>query len=297
MNSFEVGHVSEISHDEIFSIIIPSWNNLNYLKLCIDSILKNSKYKHQIIVHVNEGSDGTMEWLNQEKHISYTFSNSNVGVCYSMNFAAQLARANYIVYINDDMYVCPDWDHYLYESIKAIGHKNFYISGTMIEAKPQSKCSIQGDYGKGPEDFREQALLKEFNTIPFHDWNGATWPPSVVHRDLWNLSGGLSIEFSPGFYSDPDFSMKLWRLGVRYFKGVSNSRVYHFGSVSTKKIKDQKAYYRFIAKWGLTAGSFSKIYLRRGTKFKGALPNPRIPISLKVKNLIKKVQFLYKDLS
>ena len=49
--------------DEVFSILIPSWNNLEYLKLCIASIKKNSRYKHQIIVHANEGSDGTWEYL------------------------------------------------------------------------------------------------------------------------------------------------------------------------------------------------------------------------------------------
>ena len=42
----------------MFSIIIPSYNNLNYLKICIKSLRRNSKYNHQIIVHVNEGSDG-----------------------------------------------------------------------------------------------------------------------------------------------------------------------------------------------------------------------------------------------
>ena len=44
----------------MFSILLPTLNNLNYLKICIDS-LKNSKFNHQIIVHVNEG---TMEQLS-----------------------------------------------------------------------------------------------------------------------------------------------------------------------------------------------------------------------------------------
>ena len=44
----------------MFSILIPTYNNLEYLKLCIDSIKKNSNFKHQIIVHVNVGRDGTM---------------------------------------------------------------------------------------------------------------------------------------------------------------------------------------------------------------------------------------------
>ena len=42
---------------EIFSILIPTWNNLPFLKICVDSIRKNSTYRHQIIVHVNDGSD------------------------------------------------------------------------------------------------------------------------------------------------------------------------------------------------------------------------------------------------
>ena len=46
----------------MFSIIIPTFNNLEYLKLCLKSILKNSKFDHEIIVHINEGNDGC--WNN-----------------------------------------------------------------------------------------------------------------------------------------------------------------------------------------------------------------------------------------
>ena len=40
----------------MFSILIPTYNNLNYLKICLNSIKKNSKFDHQIIIHVNEGN-------------------------------------------------------------------------------------------------------------------------------------------------------------------------------------------------------------------------------------------------
>ena len=50
-----------------FSIIIPTFENYEYLKLCIDSIKKNSKYSHEIIVHVN-GSD-----LISKKYLSEGF--------------------------------------------------------------------------------------------------------------------------------------------------------------------------------------------------------------------------------
>ena len=48
----------------MFSILIPSFNNIKYLELCINSLKKNSKYDHQIIVHINIGDDGTIEYLD-----------------------------------------------------------------------------------------------------------------------------------------------------------------------------------------------------------------------------------------
>ena len=50
----------------MFSILIPTFNNVKYLELCINSIKKNSKYDHQIVVHVNIGDDGTIEYLNKK---------------------------------------------------------------------------------------------------------------------------------------------------------------------------------------------------------------------------------------
>ena len=46
----------------MFSIIIPTLNNLEYLKFCIYSIKKNSKFNHEIIPHVNIGNDGTIDY-------------------------------------------------------------------------------------------------------------------------------------------------------------------------------------------------------------------------------------------
>ena len=43
-----------------FTIIIPTVNNFEYLKLCINSIKKNSSYEHQLIIHIN-GVDLTTE--------------------------------------------------------------------------------------------------------------------------------------------------------------------------------------------------------------------------------------------
>jgi glycosyltransferase involved in cell wall biosynthesis len=50
----------------MFSILIPTWNNLPYLKLAVDSIRRHSASAHQIIVHVNDGSDGTRAWVREQ---------------------------------------------------------------------------------------------------------------------------------------------------------------------------------------------------------------------------------------
>ena len=55
----------------MFSIIIPTLNNLNYLKLCIKSLKTNSSYNHQIIPHVNIGEDGTIDFLEKEKIVLF----------------------------------------------------------------------------------------------------------------------------------------------------------------------------------------------------------------------------------
>ena len=271
-----------------FSILIPTWNNLDYLKLCIGSIRENSAFKHQLIVHINEGKDGTVEWVKEQADIDYTYSEQNVGVCYALNKGRELVATDYILYMNDDMYACPGWDKALSDEIEAIGHNNFFISATSIEPKAQSDCMIEKNYGTDINSFDEKKLLEEFASLPMNDWQGATWPPNIVHKSIWDKVGGYSVEFSPGMYSDPDFSMKLWNAGIRLFKGVSKSRVYHFGSKSVKRIVKNPGYHKFISKWGMTSSTLSKYYLRRGEKFDGVLKEARVPLGVKVKNVFKK---------
>lgn len=252
----------------IFSIMIPSWNNIKYLKLCVDSIRKNSSFTHQILVFVNEGTDGTLNWVKSEG-IEHIHSAVNVGICYALNSLRSLVSSDYIVYMNDDMYACPRWDEFLWEEISSLPDNNFFLSSTMIQPSTStSKCMINGtDYGRNVEEFDEKRLLADYDNVKCEDWKGATWPPNIIHRSLWDLVGGYSIEFSPGMYSDPDFSAKLWLAGVRYFKGVSKSRVYHFECKSTNRIKKNNGSAQFLFKYGITASTFGKYFLQSGEKF------------------------------
>jgi GT2 family glycosyltransferase len=275
----------------VFSIFIPTWNNLPYLKLCIKGLRLNSGCVNQIIVHINEGSDGTYEWVKSQKDLSYTYSEKNIGVCYALNQCRTLAAADYLLYLNDDMYVCYDWDNELINEILSIGHDAFFISATAIEpVQTGNNCVIVENFGTDPESFREDEMGMRFADLKMNDWQGSTWPPNVVHKKNWDLIGGYSIEFSPGLYSDPDFSMKLWKAGIRLFKGVSKSRVYHFGGKSTTRMIRNAGYFMFISKWGMSARTFTKKYLRSGEPFDGVLSEPMLPLSVRVKNWFKRVQ-------
>ena len=275
----------------VFSILIPTWNNINYLKLCIESIRRNSRFPHQLIVHINEGIDGTLDWVASQPDIDYTYSEKNIGICYALNIQRSLADTDYVVYMNDDMVACPDWDLFLLDEIRAIGHKYFFVSSTVIEPfSSGNPCVIVKDYGTDIASFRGKELDEEFASLSKSDWLGSTWPPNVVHKDLWDLVGGYSTEFSPGMYSDPDFSMKLWKAGVRIFKGIGRSRLYHFGSKSVGRIKKNKGYYTFIAKWGMTSGTFTRRFLRSGESFDGGvLTEPPMTRKLRWKNAYKRV--------
>ena len=281
-----------VTKDEVFSIIILSWNNLDFLKTCIDSLKKNSRYPHQIIVHINDGSDGSLSWV-KEQEIDFTYSTVNIGICYAMNMARTLATTDLLVYFNDDMYACPDWDFWLYEEVKKQTSLYYFLSATMIEPRETgNSCVIAPfDFGSGPHDFNEISLLEKFHLMPKADWSGATWPPSVVPIMLWDLVGGYSTELSPGMYSDPDFSMKLWELGVRQFKGVGKSRVYHFMSKSTGKLTFKKnGRHMFLHKWGISSNIFTTYYLLRGQNWTGLLKNPPKTHSLKIRIWLSKMK-------
>ena len=284
----------------MFSIIIPTFNNLQYLKLCLKSLKKNSNFEHEIIIHVNDGSDGTYDYVSKNKLI-HTYTKENVGLCTGVNLASEKASTNYILYSHDDMYFCPGWDVELSKEIKILDTNAFYISGTMIERK---SGHIQLDCGSDLTNFDEVKLLNNFSNIEFFNHQGTTWAPHLIHKDYWEKVGGFSEEFNPGIGSDPDLNMKLWMAGVRIFKGLNNFRVYHFGSTVLRKknFKRNKGAKTFLIKWGISHNFFVKHYLRGATfsdnglisnKYDGPLKKPNKTIIYFLDLLISKIKLIY----
>ena len=280
----------------MFSILIPTFNNIKYLKFCIRSINKNSKYTNQIIPHVNIGNDGTIDFLIQKK-IDFSHTEYNSGICEGINKAARLAKFDYFLYAHDDFYFSPNWDKILEDEIKKIEHNNFYLSGTMMK-----NGQINFNCGDTPDNFDEQKFLDNYKKHNHYDFQGSTWAPSLVHRDIWNKVGGLSEEYFPGTGSDPDFNKKLWDLGIRIFKGINNFKVYHFGSIVLRnklnKIKKNNRYGSkgaklFLLKWGISIKFFKKFYLRSNDYYDGPLSNPVKNLKFFLYLLICKTHYFY----
>ncbi len=280
----------------MFSIIIPTFNNLDYLKNCLKSLKKNSKFKHQIIPHVNIGKDGTKDFLSSEK-FEYTFTDYNAGICEGANLASKKAKFDYILYSHDDFYFCPEWDTVLMDEVKKIGHKNFYLSGIMMNNGP-----LKFDCGKDVYSFDERKLLSNYRNINLYDFQGSTWAPHLLHIDLWNKVGGFSEEFYPGTGSDPDLNMKLWNEGVRIFKGLNDCKVYHFGSIVTRKYKNHptiktesgsKGAKIFLLKWGISIKFFKRKYLRADEKYNSNLNEPNKDLSYYFHLFFDKLNYFY----
>lgn len=266
-----------------FSILIPTFNNFDYLKLTINSIKKNSTFKHEIIVHINGKCNKTENFLNNLK-IKYSNTLKNIGLCSSVNQAFELSTKNYIVYSHDDMYFLPKWDSELISQLKKINTNKFYLSSTQLSPNKYNEIinSKKKDYyykanhiyynaGSKINNFDENKLLKNFNKKKFYDLQGSHWAPHVIEKSMWKKIGGFSEEFDPGFGSDPDLNMKLWKEGVRIFKSVNKSRVYHFGSLTTRKnlnIQKNNGRKTFLLKWKISINFFTKYYLRRGDEYK-----------------------------
>ena len=278
----------------MFSLVIPTFNNINYLKICINSIKKNSNFNHELIFHVNEGIDGSLEYI-KENNYKYTYSKINEGVCVAFNKAAQLATKKFIVLCHDDMYFCPNWDVVFVEELKKISsNDDFFLSGTMVQP---FDSYIKLECGKTYMDFDEEKLLKKLPEIKFKDFQGTHWQPSLIPLKTWNKVGGFSVEFSPGLGSDPDFNMKLWNIGVRLFKGLSESRVYHFSSVSLRRKVWNDGAKTFLLKWGISIKFFKKYYLRSDTSFNGNLNEPQKNLFYYLSLIKCKVSYIYLKLT
>ena len=91
--------------------------------------------------------------------------------------------------------------------------------------------------------------------------------------------------------------MKLWKENIRVFKCLSKFKVYHFGSVTTRKRKIIKndGTKTFLLKWGFNPRFFRKYYLKGDGKieYSGPVDNHKVSLNMMADLLINKLKLLY----
>ena len=90
--------------------------------------------------------------------------------------------------------------------------------------------------------------------------------------------------------------MKLWNCGVRIFKGLKNFKVYHFGSITTRKKNNfiqNKGEKTFLKKWGFSTKFFKKYYLKTNSEYKDKLNNPNKNLFYYLELLICRIKLIF----
>lgn len=248
-----------------FSVVIPTWKNIDYLDLAYRGLVENSAADHELIVFFNEYDDACRRWLDGRKVI-HASSERNLGVCGAVNRAAAMAGTDYICYLNDDMYPLPGWDVALSQYI-GIADK-LWLSGTALERGKATACYVGGvDYGDSAATFQEARLLDEYARYKRPYNVVSTWTPILLARRDWEAVGGFDEAYFPGNGSDPDLAMKMYAYGCRHFIGVGTSLVYHFSRCTIQRFDDRNDLDDpraiFERKWGMSWRKFLSKVIRR----------------------------------
>jgi GT2 family glycosyltransferase len=250
----------------MFSIVIPTWNNLDYLKLCIKSLQQHSSYDHELLVHVNDGSDGTLEWV-RSAGIAHSHSRNNIGIPLSLNYLAAQAKRDWLLYLNDDMVCCPGWDSALVDATRDADNHLAMFFATLIEPSDMGNpLVVVQDFGRTPAEFDLLAMRANCLSQPRADIFGEASQPTLVHRMWWQTVGGYGVEYGPGMSSDLDLLMKFWVVGCRYYRVVGASRVYHFSQRTTRRLRQNRGGRTFVMKWGVTEREFRRNFLSKANR-------------------------------
>lgn len=86
-------------------IIIPTFNNYEYLAPCLQSILRNKASENLFHIYVvNNGHQNSCDWINN-KDVTVLQSGKNLGWEGGLNFALKESKAPFVLFLNDDTFI------------------------------------------------------------------------------------------------------------------------------------------------------------------------------------------------
>jgi glycosyltransferase involved in cell wall biosynthesis len=202
------------------SFIQPSRNNLKYLKWSYNSIRKNLGYVHEICMADDASTDGTWEWLQE---ISETDPNVKIHrnegpkrlghtILYD-TLINDYATNDIVMIYHADMYALPGLDEEINKHIKP----GVVVSLTRIEPPlhPDGPEKILMDYGIEPEEFREQELLREYESFKKNTTTEGIFAPWAIMKEDFQKIGGHDPLYAPQSKEDSDIFNRFILAGYK----------------------------------------------------------------------------------
>ena len=246
------------------SIIMLTYNELEYTKTCIQSIRNNvNKESYEIVVVDNNSTDGTVDWLKEQEDIKVIFNEENKGFPAGCNQGIKYAeKENDILLLNNDTVLMVNsifnmrMALYSNESIGATGAVSNSVSYYQ---------KVNVNY----ENFEDYIAFATNNNISneekYEQRNKLVGFAMLIKREVLEKIGYLDEIFTPGNYEDDDLSLRIVLEGYKLLL-CWDSYIHHFGSVSFRKVEQQylnllkKNKAEFIKKWGFDNEEAVRIY-------------------------------------
>lgn len=235
------------------SVIIPSKDNFDVYKRCIETLTEKTKYKNYEIVTVDNGSSEEnrkkYEQYNKDKAQKYIYKPMDFNFSKMCNIGVENSDGELILLLNDDMEIIDSkWmermaGHAMLPYTGAVGAKLLYPNSTLI----QHTGVFSFDCGPSHALCRyDDSILFNFcrNKIEYN-YSAVTAACLMVTRKKYLEAGGLDESFAVA-YNDVKFCFDLLKKG--YYNVVRTDAVlYHHESLSRgSDVLDKAKYERLL---------------------------------------------------
>jgi|TARA_B110000014_G_scaffold236207_1_gene201299 hypothetical protein len=219
------------------SIIITNYNGQTLLQKCLESLSKVEYDNFEIILVDNNSTDGTIEFVTKNyPSITIIKLESNKGFAEPNNIGAKIAKGKYLLFLNNDTIVTPNFISELVSVIE--NNKKIAICQSLL-LQSDGKIDSSGDFidnlGVVYSSKESPKNLKQISSA-----KGASL---LIQNEIFFDLGGFDNRFFATF-EDVDLSWRSWIFGYNVVI-APKSVVYHLGGQTIKKIKSEIAFHGF----------------------------------------------------
>lgn len=227
-------HGTELE-EPLVSIIILTWNQLEYTKECLEAIALHTNGNYELIIVDNGSDDGTVPWLQEqaksETRLRLILNQNNRGFAAGCNQGLAKAKGDWLLLLNNDVVVTSNWLDGLLQCHQTDPNAGIVGPLTNNASGIQGIAPIPYTDAKGLERFaRELRRDNRHRRIFLRRLVGFCM---LFKRTLYQQIGGLDEQFGTGNYEDDDFCLRSAIAGFRNIV-AADTYVHHHGSVSFK---------------------------------------------------------------